>query len=173
MIAMADVGRGAEGREDRESQLARALATVQSRLAAAAEAAGRKVDEIELLPITKFFPATDVVILSRLGCTSIGESRDQEASAKVREVARILGAGSPPVRWHMVGQVQRNKARSLARWAHTVHSVSSARVAAALDRAVGAARADGHRQDPLRVYVQISLDGDVSRGGVDVSAPAA
>lgn len=45
---MADVGRGAEGREDRESQLARALATVQSRLAAAAEAAGRKVDEIEL-----------------------------------------------------------------------------------------------------------------------------
>ncbi|EUA44160.1 putative dNA-binding protein [Mycobacterium xenopi 3993] len=66
---------------------------MQSRLAAAAEAAGRKVDEIELLPITKFFPATDVVILSRLGCTSIGESRDQEASAKVREVARLLGPG--------------------------------------------------------------------------------
>jgi len=170
---MADVGRGAESREDRESQLARALATVQSRLAAAAEAAGRKVDEIELLPITKFFPATDVVILSRLGCTSIGESRDQEASAKVREVARILGAGSPPVRWHMVGQVQRNKARSLARWAHTVHSVSSARVAAALDRAVGTARAEGRRRDPLRVYVQISLDGDVSRGGVDISTSGA
>ncbi|ORX20978.1 YggS family pyridoxal phosphate enzyme [Mycobacterium xenopi] len=173
MIAMADVGWGAEARDDRESRLAQALATVQSRLAAAAEAAGRKVDEIELLPITKFFPATDVVILSRLGCTSIGESRDQEASAKVREVARLLGPGSPPVRWHMVGQVQRNKARSLARWAHTVHSVSSVRVATALDRAVGAARAEGRRRDPLRVYVQISLDGDVARGGVDVSTPDA
>ncbi|EUA24012.1 hypothetical protein I553_3500 [Mycobacterium xenopi 4042] len=46
---------GAEARDDRESRLAQALATVQSRLAAAAEAAGRKVDEIELLPITKFF----------------------------------------------------------------------------------------------------------------------
>jgi pyridoxal phosphate enzyme (YggS family) len=173
MITMVDMGRGAHVRVDRESELAEALATVQCRLAAAAEAAGRKVDEIELLPITKFFPATDVVILSRLGCASVGESRDQEASAKVREVARLLGPGSPPVHWHMVGQVQRNKARSLARWAHTVHSVSSVRVATALDRAVGAARAEGRRRDPLRVYVQVSLDGDVSRGGVDVSLPAA
>ncbi|BBY09059.1 YggS family pyridoxal phosphate-dependent enzyme [Mycobacterium noviomagense] len=173
MNAVADVGPNPEVREERESELANALAAVRSRLAAAAEAVGRKPEEIELLPITKFFPATDVVILSRLGCASVGESRDQEASAKVGEVARLLGPGSPPVRWHMVGQIQRNKARSLARWAHTVHSVSSVRIAAALDRAVGTARADGHRQGPLWVYVQVSLDGDVSRGGVDVSAPSA
>jgi PLP dependent protein len=139
----------------------------------------RKVEEIELLPITKFFPATDVAILSRLGCTAFGESREQEAAAKVGEVARLLGGSAsglsslPRVRWHMVGQIQRNKARSLAGWAHTAHSISSTRLVRALDRAVATALSEGHRENPLRVYVQISLDGDVSRGGVDVSDTAA
>jgi PLP dependent protein len=164
---------------ERESELVRALAALRSRLAAAAEAAGRKVDQIELLPITKFFPATDVAILSRLGCTAFGESREQEAAAKVGEVARLLGGGasghsSPPrLRWHMVGQIQRNKARSLAGWVHTAHSISSTRAVRALDHAVAAALSEGRRENPLRVYVQISLDGDVSRGGVDVSDPGA
>jgi pyridoxal phosphate enzyme (YggS family) len=157
----------------RESELARALASVRSRLAAAADAAGRNVDEIELLPITKFFPATDVAILVRLGCRSIGESREQEASAKVGELAQLLGPAAQEVHWHMVGQIQRNKARRLARWAHTAHSVSSSRLVTTLDRAVGAALAEGHRRKPLRVYVQVSLDGDVSRGGVDIAAPGA
>ena len=165
-------------RPERESELADALTALRSRLAAAAKAAGRKVDEIQLLPITKFFPATDVAILSSLGCAAFGESREQEAATKVGEVARLLGAliasgdpssTTPRLHWHMVGQIQRNKARSLANWAHTAHSISSTRVVRALDRAVAAALSEGRRENPLRVYVQISLDGDVSRGGVDVS----
>lgn len=157
----------------RESELAHALAALRSRLAAAAEAAGRHAAEIELLPITKLNPATDVAILARLGCRAFGESRDQEAVAKGEEVARLLGPASASLHWHMVGQIQRKKARSLARWVHTAHSVDSPRLVAALDRAAGAALADGDRSNPLRVYVQVSLDGDVSRGGIDVSAPAA
>ncbi|WP_113964103.1 YggS family pyridoxal phosphate-dependent enzyme [Mycobacterium shimoidei] len=157
---------------NRESELVNALTALRTRLAAAAEAAGRNVAEIELLPITKFFPATDVAILSQLGCQAFGESREQEASAKVDELARLLGPAAAAVRWHMVGQIQRNKVRSLARWAHTVHSVSSSRVVSALDRAVAAALREGRRQRPLQIYVQISLDGDVSRGGVDISQPA-
>src|SRR5262249_56997862 len=88
-----------ESRENpgnRESELTHALASVRSRLAAAAEAAGRNVGEIELLPITKFFPATDVAILSRLGCRCVGESRDQEAAAKVAEVARLATSSARP-----------------------------------------------------------------------------
>jgi pyridoxal phosphate enzyme (YggS family) len=166
-------------RSDRESELTDALTTLRSRLVVAAEAAGRKVDEIQLLPITKFFPATDVAILSSLGCAAFGESREQEAAAKVGEVARLLGGSSsgitrvPRLDWHMVGQIQRNKVRSLANWAHTAHSIGSTRVVGALDRAVAAALSDGRRENPLRIYVQISLDGDVSRGGVDVSDPGA
>lgn len=166
-------------RPRREMELADSLSALRSRLAAAAEAAGRKLEAIQLLPITKFFPATDVAILSRLGCTDFGESRDQEAAAKIADVDRLLGvagegAGSASARrWHMVGRIQRNKARSLANWAHTAHSVSSTRVVTALDRAVEEAIDEGRRTLPLRVYVQISLDGDVSRGGVDVSDTAA
>ncbi|BBZ43641.1 UPF0001 protein [Mycobacterium parmense] len=162
------------GRDDRDSELTRTLAAVRSRLAAAAEAAGRSVSEIELLPVTKFFPASDVVILSRLGCRAVGESRDQEALAKVSEVAAASArADLPAMRWHMVGHIQRNKARSVARWAHTAHSVDGPQLVAGLDRGVSAALAEGRRTEPLRVYVQVSLDGDVSRGGVDISAPRA
>lgn len=162
---------------ERQSELTRALASVRSRLAAAAEAAGRSVAEIELLPITKFFPATDVAILARLGCRAVGESREQEASAKVAEVARLLAAspdgGSRDIQWHMVGQIQRKKARALARWAHTAHSIDSEQLVTALDRAVAAALGEHRRSTPLRVYVQVSLDGDVSRGGVDIAQPGA
>jgi pyridoxal phosphate enzyme (YggS family) len=153
----------------REVELASALSAVRLRIERAAAAAGRNVGEIELLPITKFFPASDVLILTRLGCPAFGESREQEAAAKATEVS----AGSPtaPVRWHMVGGIQRNKARSIASWAHTVHSVDSAKVVTALDRAAAVALADDIRIEPLQVYVQISLDGDVDRGGVDVGRP--
>jgi hypothetical protein len=166
---------------DRESELTRALAAVRSRLVAAAEAAGRNVGEIELLPITKFFPVTDVAILSRLGCRCVGESRDQEASAKVSELARLASSPSRAssrddlrdMHWHMVGRIQRNKARSLANWAHTAHSIDSSRLVTVLGRAVSAALGEGRRRHPLRVYVEVSLDGDVSRGGVDITEPGA
>lgn len=158
--------------EDRVGELTASLATLRSRLVRAAEAAGRVPEEITLLPITKFFPATDVEILWRLGCRSFGESREQEATAKIAELARLV-PGSEIARWHMVGQIQRNKAKSIARWADTVHSVSTDRVAQALDRAAGEALGEGRRSRPLRVFVQISLDGDTSRGGVDLADPAA
>ncbi len=73
----------------------------------------------------------------------------------------------------MVGHIQRKKARSLARWAHTAHSVDSPQLVTALERAVTATLAEGERQHPLRVYVQVSLDGDISRGGIDITRPRA
>jgi pyridoxal phosphate enzyme (YggS family) len=154
---------------DRTDELAKALAALQERLSRAAEIVGRNVAEIELLPVTKFFPATDVAILLGLGCRSFAESRDQEAREKARQLTEM--AASADVHWHMVGRIQRNKARSIAHWADTVHSVSSARVADALDRAADEARANGVRRAPLDVYVQVSLDGDMARGGVDVEKP--
>jgi pyridoxal phosphate enzyme (YggS family) len=150
----------------RELELADALAAVQARLAHAAQAAGRNIDEIELLPITKFFPATDVHILTRLGCTAFGESREQEASNKAAEMRAM--SDSVPIRWHMVGRIQRNKARSIAGWAYAAHSVDNEKLITALDRAAAEALSDGRRAEPLRVYIQLSLDGDEKRSGVDV-----
>jgi pyridoxal phosphate enzyme (YggS family) len=159
------------GATTREADLATALSALRGRLADAAQAAGRDVNDIELLPITKFFPATDVAILWRLGCRVFGESREQEASAKIAEFDRLTGA--PDVRWDMVGQIQRNKAKAVAAWADTVHSLSAAKVAAALDRGAALAIDEGMRTGPVRVFVQISLDGDTSRGGVDIGDPGA
>lgn len=170
---MTAVSTDSSARVSRRSELADALAALRRRLAAAAQEAGRNVEEIELLPVTKFFPASDVEMLFELGCSSFGESREQEASAKIAELSGGAGPDAGAIRWHMVGQIQRNKARSLARWAHTVHSAGSARVVSALERAVGAAAQEGERSGPLRVYLQLSLDGDVSRGGVDISVPGA
>lgn len=155
----------------RELELTEALTAVRARLTAAAEAAGRDITEIELLPVTKFFPADDVIILRRLGCESFGESREQEASNKVREIASIPNVG--PIRWHMVGRIQRNKARSIAGWAYAAHSVDSRKLIDALSHAASAALDDGRRTEPLRVFIQLSLDADESRGGVDIDRPEA
>lgn len=160
---------------DRVAELTASLAAVRSRLARAAQAAGRAADGITLLPITKFFPAGDVAILWRLGCRVFGESREQEAAAKIAEFDRLI-AESPdpgPARWHMVGQIQRNKAKHIAAWADTVHSLCTEKVATALDGASAQAIAEGRRNRRLRVFVQISLDGDTRRGGVDIGDPAA
>ncbi|OBI79481.1 YggS family pyridoxal phosphate-dependent enzyme [Mycobacterium sp. E740] len=153
----------------RELELAEALGVVRARLAAAARAAGREIDEIELLPVTKFFPAADVVVLRRLGCESFGESRAQEAAEKVEEIASMQGV--PDIRWHMVGRIQRNKARAVAGWAYAAHSVDSRRLIDALSRAAADALEEGRRAEPLRVFLQLSLDGDESRGGVDIDNP--
>lgn len=153
----------------RELELAEALSALRARVARAAQAVGRTADEIELLPITKFFPASDVLILTQLGCRSFGESREQEATDKVAQLREM--AGATPVRWHMVGRIQRNKARAIAGWAYAAHSVDSRKVLDALDRAAGDALADRRRSAPLRVYIQLSIDGDEQRGGVYVERP--
>lgn len=154
---------------ERVGELTAKLGAARARLARAAEAVGRNVNDIELLPITKFFPASDILILHQLGCHAFGESREQEAANKVAAVRAELPDAT--VRWHMVGRIQRNKATAIAAWAYAAHSVDSPRLVAALDRAASAALTAGIRAEPLRVYLQISLDGDTKRGGVDIGEP--
>lgn len=156
------------GPADREAQIRTALGEVRARLTAACVAAQRDPAEVALLPVTKYFPATDAMALIELGCRDLGESREQEASAKVAACRDLGGEAAAQVRWHMLGRVQRNKARAISRWASTVHSVDSARLVDALDAASRAALAQGERSTPLRLFLQLSLDGDPDRGGVVV-----
>ncbi|MEU1685126.1 YggS family pyridoxal phosphate-dependent enzyme [Micromonospora sp. NPDC005707] len=143
-------------RPDRRAELAAGLARVRGRIADACAAAGRDRGEVTLVAVTKTYPAADVVALAGLGVTDVGENRDQEAAPKAAEAA---AAGAAP-RWHFIGQLQRNKARSVVRYADVVQSVDSVRLAAALDGAAAAAR-----DRPLDVLVQVSVDGDPARGG--------
>ncbi|BBZ29125.1 hypothetical protein MMAD_34200 [Mycolicibacterium madagascariense] len=157
----------------RAAELAEALAALRTRIADAATAAGRDPADVELLPVTKFFPFSDIATLIDLGCRSFGESREQEASKKIAELAESSSGEdpAPTIRWHMIGSIQRKKARAVARWAYAAHSVDGAPLVEALGRGAVAAMSEGLRAEPLRVYLQVSLDGDEARGGVDVQQP--
>jgi pyridoxal phosphate enzyme (YggS family) len=140
----------------RRAELATNLADLRDRINRARRAAGR-TDEITLVVVTKFFPATDVDAIAGLGVTDIGENRDQEAVAKVSALAhRDL------LRVHFIGQLQSNKASSVAGYADVVQSVDRAKVVRALDRA---ATASGRALD---VTIQVALSDTEGRGGVCV-----
>ncbi|WP_328392210.1 YggS family pyridoxal phosphate-dependent enzyme [Nocardia sp. NBC_00416] len=145
-------------------ELAANLTRLLARIDAACAAVGRDPGEVRLLPVTKYFPATDIAELYRLGRRDFGENRPQEAAAKAAEP---IGTG---IRWHLIGRLQRNKARQVVRWAHSVHSVDSERLATALGAATAAARDAGERDTPLEVLIQVSLDADPARGGVEPAA---
>lgn len=148
----------------RRAELAAALTAVRARLDSAARAAGRAPGDVALLPVTKYFPASDAVLLYELGCRSFGESREQEAGPKITRFRESVT--DPGVAWHMIGRLQRNKARAVARWAHTIHSVDSIRLADAVAVGARAAHESGDRSSPIRIVLQVSLDGDPQRGGV-------
>jgi hypothetical protein len=143
----------------RPAELAARLAATRSRIAVACAAAGRDPAEITLIAVTKTYPASDVLALAGLGLTDFGENRDQEAAPK----AAAVSAAGQPVTWHFIGQLQTNKANSVARYADFVHSVDRIR----LVRALGTAARAADRE--LTCLVQVSLD----PGAADGRTPAA
>jgi PLP dependent protein len=153
-------------RDERREQLAEALTAVRARIDAAAKAAGRDPATVKLLAVTKTFPAADAALLTDLGMLDLGENREQEGSDKAAELAQLRP--NVQVRWHLVGRLQRNKARSAARWATEIQSVDSERLAEALQHAVARALEVHDRHGPLDVLVQASIDGDPNRGGCPI-----
>lgn len=135
------------------------LREVRARIDRAARAAGRAPSEVGLLAVSKNFPAADVRLLAGLGQRDFGENRAQELLGKAAELADV------PLRWHFVGQLQRNKAAAVARLGAVVHSLDRQRLVGALDRV-------GRELDrPVEVLVQVDLggpEGDLAaRGGAD------
>lgn len=132
----------------RQDELSANLAALRTRIAAACDQAGRSPDEVTLIAVTKTFPASDIRLLARLGVLDIGENRDQEAAPKAAECAGL----EPRLRWHFIGQLQANKAKSVVRYADVVHSVDRSRLVGALgSRARGAGR-------EVTCLVQVDLD---------------
>jgi pyridoxal phosphate enzyme (YggS family) len=151
--------------DDRRAELRTNLAAVRARIEQGCAAAGRSGTEITLIAVTKFFPVTDAALLAELGVTDLGENRDQDASVKSDELAALTDIA---VRWHFIGQLQSNKARSVARYADLVHSVDRQGLADALED--GARRAG---RPALDVLVQLSLDADAEPGGTGRGGGAA
>jgi pyridoxal phosphate enzyme (YggS family) len=141
----------------RESELAQGLATVRDRIESACADAGRSSDEITLVVVTKFFPASDVRLLADLGVRDVGENRHQEALDKAAECADL------DVRWHFIGGLQSNKAAAVTAYADVVHSVDRTKLVGGLSRGAQ------ERERDLECLVQVSLDppGASGRAGCD------
>lgn len=149
--------------EERRQEIAKKLDQLRAAVAAAEERAGRDPGSVDILPVTKFHPASDVAILAELGVGLVGENREQEARAKSEE----LSAAGVDIRFAMIGQIQSKKANAVARWASEVHSVDSLKLANGLDRGMALALGRGDRAtDTLPCLIQLSFDDDASRGGV-------
>ncbi len=131
------------------------LASVRSGIADAARAAGRSADELTLIVVTKFHPASLVRELAALGVTDVGENRHQEAQAKAAELADL------DLTWHFIGQLQSKKARQVRRYAHVVQSLDRESVVDAF------APTEAEPEPPvIDGFVQVNLTDDPDRGGV-------
>ena len=115
-------------------RLARNLHDVRERIVAAAVAAGRDPASVALLAVSKTWPAADVRALAALGQRDFGENRVQELVGKAAELTDLTMPDGTPVRWHFIGQLQRNKAAAVARLGAVVHSVDRGALAQVLDR---------------------------------------
>jgi pyridoxal phosphate enzyme (YggS family) len=141
----------------RRDELEARLARVRERIAGACAESGRDPDDLTLVVVTKFFPASDVRLLADLGVRHVGENRHQEAQQKAAECADL------DLSWHFIGALQSNKAAAVAAYADVVQSLDRPKLVAGLSRGAG------ERDRDLDVLVQVSLDppGAEGRSGAD------
>lgn len=141
------------------SDLIHHLEAVRQRIAAAAHAAGRDARTIDLLAVSKTFPAEDVRAAYDAGQRAFGENYVQEAIAKIEALADLRAA----LEWHFIGPLQSNKTRPVAEHFDWVHSV---------DRLKIAQRLSEQRPDnlpPLNVCLQVNISGEASKSGVSMA----
>ena len=137
--------------------IARRLNGVRDRIADAARRSGRLPSSVRLVAVSKTFPLDAIRIAVQSGQIDFGENKVQEAQTK------ILGAGSLPVRWHLIGHLQSNKAKKAASLFDTVHSIDSVDLLKKLDEGV----AEKGRQ--VDVLIQVDLAGEQTKHGAPES----
>jgi len=183
-----------ESRIDTPAQLKDAYQRVKDTVAEAALRSGRKPEEVLLVAVTKYAGPDQIRSLVDLGQADLGENRVQQLTQRAAQLEEFLSrkrawapgpdpdAASDPgasnaaarhaataapreVRWHMVGHLQRNKARQVAPVVRLIHSVDSLRLAEEL-HTIGA-----RREKPIEILLQVNVSGEESKSGI--TAPAA
>lgn len=140
---------------DLAARIAANVAHIRSRMAEAAARAGRAVEEVTLVAVTKFATIEEIRAVVAAGCADLGESRPQQLWERAAELADL------PVRWHMIGHLQRNKVRRTFPLVALIHSVDSARLAEHIE----AEMADG-AGPPLPVLLEVNTSGDAAKHGL-------
>jgi pyridoxal phosphate enzyme (YggS family) len=140
------------------SSLQARLSAVHERIAAACKQAGRPPDSVQLVAVSKTFPATAIAAAAAHGQRHFGENYLQEALAKMDALS------SPPsplsLVWHFIGPIQSNKTRAIAERFDWVHTVEREKIATRLSEQRPAER------DPLNVCIEVNVSGETTKSGV-------
>lgn len=144
------------------SQANNRLAVVQARLRAAALQTGRPERDISLLAVSKLQPDEKIRVLYAAGQRAFGENYVQEAEAKVSALSDLSD-----IEWHLIGPLQSNKTRGVAKMMHWVHSVDRLKIAERLS----AQRPES--MPPLNVCIQVNISGEASKSGCAPEAAVA
>lgn len=135
-------------------EIRRNLESVRARMAAACARAGRDAAEVELLPVSKTVEDARIRLAYEAGCRSFGENKVQEAQGKAERLADLNA------RWSVIGRLQTNKAKYVARFAHEFQALGSAKLAEELQRRLEI------EDRALDVYVQVNSSGEESKYGL-------
>jgi pyridoxal phosphate enzyme (YggS family) len=133
------------------------LARVRERIDHAASRAERRTEEITLIAVSKTHSARKIQELYEAGVRHFGENRVQERESKLAHLSGLKAT------WHMIGHVQKNKAARAAGLFDSVDTVDSVALAEKLNRA----RSDLATEDRLRVLIEVKLDPEPAKSGVD------
>ena len=132
------------------------IAAVQARITAACLRAGRDPANVRLLPVSKTKPESSLRLAHAAGCTLLGENKVQEAYRKWEAMQDLTN-----LHWSVIGHLQTNKAKLVAKFASEFQALDSLRVAEALDRRL---QVEGRSLD---VFVQVNTSGEASKYGLD------
>lgn len=131
------------------------LDVVQARIAAACQRAGRDVGSVRLLPVSKTIDEARIRLAYAAGCRFLGENKVQEAHHKWEAMQDLAD-----LRWSVIGHLQTNKAKLVARFAHEFQALDSLRLAETLDRRLQ------HEGRSLDVFVQVNTSAEDSKYGL-------
>ena len=131
---------------------------VHQRIASACEGAGRAVNSVTLLVVSKTFPADAVRQAVATGERRFGENYVQEGVAKITELADLR----PSMEWHLIGPLQSNKTRVVAEHFDWVHSIDRLKIAERLSEQRPA------ELPPLQVCLQVNIDASPTKSGLGV-----
>jgi pyridoxal phosphate enzyme (YggS family) len=130
------------------------IESVEERILAACERAGRRREEVTLVAVTKVFPAAALCEAHALGLREFGENYVQEFEAKSAAVSGLEGA-----RFHLIGHLQSNKSNRAAELFDAIQTVDSARLARRLNEA------PARRANPLEVFIEVKLAEEEAKSG--------
>ena len=142
------------------SQVTANLMLVKQRLELAALAAKREPEDIQLLAVSKTFPALAVEEAMHAGQTAFGENYVQEGVEKIQQLAKLR----PWLEWHFIGPLQSNKTRDVAEHFDWVHSIDRLKIAERLS----SQRGEFPNLGDLQVCVQINVSKEESKSGIAI-----